>query len=215
MAVSYNASNLFMTGVVVWCCLIVIMAQEEPHHHLSRQIFLMSHPFKFANNFPLPYYNYRGQPVMMSTGRTLTPNTNVPYIYPPWLSGDSHVERRYNSRSTGANIFLRPHAKECLKDNVATDGGRTCKASSRASSGSIDIKFSEINQVAYVDITAPKYFSVTLICTDVTDTAVFTRGGQIKEAADTPRTQAGYMSIVSTSTAKTGTLKCSWFSRPN
>ncbi|XP_032790703.1 uncharacterized protein LOC116927759 [Daphnia magna] len=217
MTLSYSTSNLYLIIVLVASCFFIVsVAEETPKHHQSRPIVLMPQSYKFASNFPLPYYNHYGQSVTMPAERNLTPDVNWPYIYSPWLSGNFQSERRDGSRSAGANILLRPHAKECLKDNVATDGGRTCRVSSRASSGSIDIRFSEINQVAYINITAPKNFSVTLICTDVTDTAVFTRGGKITETSDTPRTQAGYMSIVSTSTANTGsTLKCSWFSYPN
>ncbi|KAI9563754.1 hypothetical protein GHT06_011218 [Daphnia sinensis] len=212
---TYSASNLFMTIVVGSCCLIAIVAEEKPQHHQSRHFFLIPQLNKFASYSPLPNHSPYGQLVMLPAERDLTPNMNLPYVYSPWLSDDFHLERRYGSRSAGANVLLRPHAQECLKGNVATDGGRTCRVASRATSGSIDIKFSATDQVTYVDITAPKNFSVTLICTDVTDTAVFTRGGKITEASDTPRTQAGYMSIVSTSTTSTGTLKCSWFSHPN
>lgn len=63
---------------------------------------------------------------------------------------------------------------ECLKDNIAVDGGRTCNVASRANSGSIDIKFSDSNQIAFVNITASKNSSVTLVCTDVTGTRIFT-----------------------------------------
>ncbi|XP_059352730.1 uncharacterized protein LOC130700721 [Daphnia carinata] len=138
---------------------------------------------------------------------------------PSWRGYDSVADhgglkwwkKRFNRQ---ALISLTPSALECLTTNIATDGLGPCKRASQANHGTIEIKFPEPEQTAVIGITAnsPVNTRVMLLCTVLTDMAVFTQTGKIGAVSDTPRTEMGYMQIIATSTAANAVLKCHWTS---
>ncbi|KAI9563678.1 hypothetical protein GHT06_011142 [Daphnia sinensis] len=225
--------------IVAASFLMVAAAEEELPASTARQSkqLLLVPSMTPASTFPLGFYGRAplAYPIMMPQDDSLLrsdPFEQEPKAWPynvPSLSSDDDAQapswrvydaiddhgglkwwkKRFNRQ---AIISLNPSNLECLTENIKTDGLGSCKRASQANHGTIDIKFPVADQTAVIGITAnsPVNTRVTLLCTTITEMAVFTQTGKIAAVSDTPRTEMGYMQVVATSTAANAILKCHW-----